>query len=128
VQVNKDDFAAVHEAEPVQSEEPSAGADSSTKKFSKFGFLYSKEGYTVEQELKSQYEDGIHSIMNCPIPDADGNMSTQTLGHEYDVVFLANCQSADAPKMQNEDFKDEPKVKRSSPLASVSSTYGVAVL
>ena len=146
VQVSKDHFALVNEAEPIQSEEMSAessskktngiapkeafSADSNLKRFKQFGFLYSKEGYIVEQELKSKYEDGIYEIMNYPILDADGNI-TRSLGLDYDVCYLANCQAVDSDKLdslQDPKFQDEPRVKRSSTNASVTSTYGVAVL
>jgi hypothetical protein len=91
----------------------------SSKKFSNFGFLYSKSAYIVEQELKSSKEDGIFQIMNCPIP---GGKST--LGHKYDVVFLANCQQKES---KADFFKDEPEAKRCA-QGSVKAAYGVAVL
>jgi hypothetical protein len=133
--VSKDDFALVKEPEPVVEEKEDSNAkksddsiakkseDASFKRFSKFGFLYAKEGYTVEQELKSANEDGIYEIMNCPIPGTNGQ---RTLGHEYDVVFLANCQ--DGTKIEGESFIDVPDARRSLSKASVSSAYGVAVL
>lgn len=137
--MSKDEFALVYEPEPTEelkedlsakksedsiakkSEDSTAkkSEDASSKRFSKFGFLYSKQGYTVEQELKSASEDGIYEIMNCPIPGGNGQ---RTLGHEYDVVFLANCQEG------GESFTDVPQAKRSLSQASVSSAYGVAVL
>jgi hypothetical protein len=133
--VSKDEFALVHEPEPIEEVREDENAkksedsiakkseDVSSKRFSKFGFLYAKEGYTVEQELKSANEDGIYEIMNCPIPGGSGQ---RTLGHEYDVVFLANCQ--DGTKIKGESFIDVPEAKRSLSKASVSSAYGVAVL
>lgn len=133
--MSKDEFALVHEPEPTEdlkedlsakkSEDSTAkkSEDASSKRFSKFGFLYSKQGYTVEQELKSASEDGIYEIMNCPIPGGNGQ---RTLGHEYDVVFLANCQ--DGGQIKGESFTDVPEAKRSLSKASVSSAYGVAVL
>ena len=131
--MSKDEFALVHEPEPTEdlkedlsakkSEDSTAKKSEDAKRFSKFGFLYSKQGYTVEQELKSASEDGIYEIMNCPIPGGNGQ---RTLGHEYDVVFLANCQ--DGGQIKGESFTDVPEAKRSLSKASVSSAYGVAVL
>jgi hypothetical protein len=90
-----------------------------SEKFSKFGFLYSKSAYVVEQELKSAKEDGIYEIMNHPIPGKN-----RTLGHKYDVVFLANCQHKEEAK---DSDKDEPGAKRSA-QGAVKAAYGIAVL
>ena len=122
VSAEKDDKKAVAQADDKKQkaelvEEPGS-TKNKIKKFSKFGFLYSKKGYTVEQELKSVNADCVYEIMNCPIPGGNGS---QTLGHEYDVCYLSNCQTG-AQKT------DEPTVKRSQTKAKISSDYGVAVL
>jgi hypothetical protein len=63
--------------------------------------------------------------MNHPI--APG--SKQSLGHEYDVVFLPNCQElSDVSEDITEDVIDKPKVQRSLTGQDVKSAYGVAVL
>ena len=92
------------------------------------GFLYSPEAYAVEKELQSPYEDSIHEIMNCPVRAA----CEATLGHIYDVVYLANCKGQD-PQNDNSTVADVPEVKRLSSssrkdVQKVSSTYGIAVL
>ena len=68
-------------------------------------------------------------------PDAE-----KTLGHVYDVVYLANCQpykehvvypaNGQPYKEKNSKVPDEPEVKRLSSKSSkiVSTTYGIAVL
>ncbi len=135
LQVSQDDWNLVSEAEPVEEyddkkkaaaqtddknrKKTEAAEESSTnKKFSKFGFLYSKKCYTVEQELKSVNADCMYEIMNCPIPGGNGS---QTLGHEYDCVYLSNSQEGDQET-------DKPTVKRSHSKATMTSDYGVAVL
>jgi hypothetical protein len=140
LQVSQDDFNLVKDM-AVQSEETKAEKPDEDKKEKKKtssegwddakknrgnGFLYSPEAYAVEQELKSAYEDSIHEIMNCPL----AHDSQETLGHIYDVVFVANCQGQDA-KANNSEVADVPCVKRVSTQRiqqKVSSTYGIAVL
>jgi hypothetical protein len=87
------------------------------------GFLLSPEACTVEQELDSIYGDNVHEIMNCPIPEVE---RFQTLGDEYDVVFLPNCQQLQHPSDSTVD--DEPDFKRSSTNSKIKAGYGTAVL
>ncbi len=131
LQVSQTDFALVQEmavqADEAKSEEDrkkqkntSRGFRDIAKRRKGSGFLYSPEAYTIELELKSSNEDCIHEIMNYPL--ADG--SSDTLGHFYDVVFMANCKNT-------KDSSDEPQIKRISTqriTQKVSSTYGIAVL
>jgi hypothetical protein len=100
--------------EPVEE----SGTSKRFDRFSKFGFLYSKKCYTVEQELKSVNADCMYEIMNCPFHGGNGS---QTLGHEYDCVYLSNSQ-------QGDQETDKPTVKRSHSQAKITSDYGVAVL
>lgn len=124
VQVSQKDFTLVKEI-TVQSEEPatSEGWDESRKQRLS-SFLYSPEAYAIEQELKSPCEDAVHQIMNCPVAH-DG--TEKTLGHAYDVVYMANCQGQDVKS----DAADEPSVKRvpvQRITQKVTATYGIAVL
>jgi hypothetical protein len=105
------------EPKPFATQDDENQNNPNPRKFSNFGFLYSKQAYIVEQELKSAKEDGIYEIMNSPIPGGKG-----TLGQKYDVVFLANCQKRDV-----KGWVDEPEAKRSA-NGALKATYGVAVL
>jgi hypothetical protein len=134
MQVSQSDFALVQEmavqTDEEKSEEDRRKLKNTNKGFRDIakrrkgsGFLYSPEAYAIELELRSYSEDCIHQIMNCPL--ADG--SDHTLGHFYDVVYLANCQKGSSSK----DSSDEPHIKRISSqriTQKVSSTYGIAVL
>lgn len=180
-------------AKGVSESESGAAASKSkkgwtgSKRLSATGFLYSKDAYAVEQELKSLNEDCLHEIMNFPLLRAQDRRNAEvvgkakvvgkkagggvlqraesssahstaseplsvnqvimtraliysafeltqlqpdaekTLGHVYDVVYLANCQPY---KDKNSNVPDEPEVKRLSSKSSkiVSTTYGIAVL
>ena len=109
---------------------PKKGSWDEVKRKRVNGFLYSPEAYAVEKELQSPYEDSIHEIMNCPVQAGGGGLAA-TLGHAYDVVFLANCNSQN-PQADNSKAADVPDVKRLSSsqkiVQKVSSTYGIAVL
>jgi len=124
LQVSQDDFKLVKEM-TVQSEEPATieGWDG-PKRQRLSAFLYSPEAYAIEQELKSPYEDAVHQIMNCPLTHEGHEKS---LGHFYDVVYMANCQGQDTKS----DTADEPSVKRVPSqriTQKVTATYGIAVL
>ncbi len=118
---NEDTKADEEKREKKATKKGTKGWDDAKKKQVN-GFLYSPEAYAVEKELQSPYEDSIHEIMNCPVRAG----CEATLGHIYDVVYLANCKGQDP---QN----DEPEVKRLSSssrkdVQKLSSTYGIAVL
>ena len=134
LQVSQSDFVLVQDM-AVQTDEEKSEEDRKKQKNNNTGFrdiakrrkgsgfLYSPEAYAIELELRSYSADCIHEIMNCPFDDG----SNDTLGHFYDVVFLANCQKGSSSK----DNSDEPHIKRISSqkiTQKVSSTYGIAIL
>ena len=51
-----------------------------SKKLSATGFLYSKDAYAVEQELKSLNEDCLNEIMNFPLLRAQDRRDAEVVG------------------------------------------------